>query len=86
MRWTVDEPEDLEVIRAVVDHFKGRSDFGWREVLSLAQKQPNLFSANAIFTRNEGSNMNEGQKLWRRAKGLFQGQHASFQAIGNVFA
>ena len=26
MRWTVDEPEDLQVIRAVVTHFEGRSD------------------------------------------------------------
>ena len=52
MRWTVDEPEDLQVIRAVVDHFDGRSDFSWEQVLELAQQQPQLFAANAIFQAN----------------------------------
>ena len=42
MRWTVDEPEDLEVIRGVVAHFGGRSDFSWEQVLDLAQQQPDL--------------------------------------------
>ena len=44
MRWTVDEPEDLQVVRGVVSHFAGRSDFSWQQVLELAQKQPQLFS------------------------------------------
>ena len=73
MRWTVDEPEDLQVIRAVVDHFDGRSDFSWEQVLELAQQQPQLFAANAIFARNEGGKMSEGQKLWRRAKRVIPG-------------
>ena len=67
MRWTVDEPEDLEVIRSVVARFDGRSDFSWHEVLQLYQQQPQLFVANARFARNEGSRMGQGQKLWRRA-------------------
>ena len=41
MRWTLDEPEDLQVIRDVVAHFGGRSDFSWKQVLELAQQQPN---------------------------------------------
>ena len=73
MRWTVDEPEDLQVIRAVVAHFEGRSDFSWQEVLELAQQQPQLFTANARFARNEGATMSEGQKLWRRAKRVIPG-------------
>ena len=73
MRWTVDEPEDLEVIRDVVGYFEGRSDFGWEEVLELTNLQPQLFSKNAKFTRNEGAMMGEGQKLWRRAKRVIPG-------------
>ena len=57
MRWTVDEPEDLQVIRGVVDHFGGISDFSWQQVLELAHQQPHLFAANAKFTRNEGAMM-----------------------------
>ena len=33
MRWTVDEPEDLQVSYRG-DHFGGRSDFSWHDVLS----------------------------------------------------
>ena len=73
MRWTVDEPEDLQVIRSVVDYFEGRSDFAWQQVLELAQRQPHLFSLNARFARNEGATMGEGQKLWRRAKRVIPG-------------
>ncbi len=73
LRWTVDEPEDLQVIRAVVDHFEGRSDFSWQQVLELQQRRPDLFAANARFARNEGAAMGEGQKLWRRAKRLIPG-------------
>ena len=63
MRWTVDEPEDLQVIRSVVDYYEGCSDFAWEQVLELAQQQPHLFSLNARFARNEGATMGEGQKL-----------------------
>lgn len=72
-RWTVDEPEDLQVIRSVVDYFEGRSDFKWQEVLKLQQQQPDIFAVNAKFSRNEGASMGEGQKLWRRAKRVIPG-------------
>ena len=32
-RWTVDEPEDLEVIRRVFQYFSPRRDFNWQEVI-----------------------------------------------------
>ena len=73
MRWTVDEPEDLTVARAVVAHFEGCSGFLWEQVIELAQQQPQLFAANAKFTRNEGAVMGDGQKLWRRAKRVIPG-------------
>ncbi len=73
LRWTVDEPEDLEVIRSIVDNFSGRSNFSWLQVLELNKQQPHLFKANTQFIRNEGAYMGEGQKLWRRAKRLIPG-------------
>jgi len=54
-RWTVDEPEDLEVIRGVFAHFFPKTDFRWTEVLALWRKQPELFSANRHLIRNEGA-------------------------------
>lgn len=72
-RWTVDEPEDFEVVRRVFEHFHPRTDFGWEEVLRLSQEQPEVFTANQHLTRNEGATMSEGQKLWKRAKKVIPG-------------
>lgn len=85
MRWTVDEPEDLQVIRAVVTHFEGRSDFSWQDVLELAQKQPQLFATNSKFSRNEGVMMGEGQKLWRRAKRVIPGGNMLLSKRAEMF-
>ena len=46
LRWTVDTPEDLDVIRAVYARFEGRDDFSWLDVLALQQREPDLFQAN----------------------------------------
>jgi len=46
-RWTIDTPEDLEAVRAIVRAFDGRDDFGWREVLELVQRRPELAQINA---------------------------------------
>ncbi|HEX2825380.1 MAG TPA: aminotransferase class III-fold pyridoxal phosphate-dependent enzyme [Burkholderiales bacterium] len=72
-RWTVDEPEDFEVVKNVFEHFQPRRDFGWLEVLALRNKQPELFMANQNFARNEGLQLGTGQKLWKRAKRLIPG-------------
>jgi len=47
LRWTVDEPEDLELIRRVFAHFGGRDDFSWLEVVALFELQPDLRAINA---------------------------------------
>ena len=73
LRWTVDESEDLEVIKKVIDNFNGKSDFSWEEVIELENKKPEIFKANKMFKRNEGSIISSGQKLWRRAKKIIPG-------------
>ena len=73
MRWTVDETEDLEVIRFVVDQFNGKSDFSWNDVLKLEKEFPEVFKINKKFIRNEGFNMSLGQKLYKRAKKVIPG-------------
>jgi spore coat polysaccharide biosynthesis protein SpsF len=45
MRWTVDVPEDLELVRRVYSHF-GESDFGWMEVVDLLLAKPELLELN----------------------------------------
>jgi spore coat polysaccharide biosynthesis protein SpsF len=47
LRWTVDTPEDLHLIRAIYAHFENRDDFGWREALELVDIHPELAEINA---------------------------------------
>jgi spore coat polysaccharide biosynthesis protein SpsF len=53
MRWTVDEPEDLEFMRAVYAEF-GSREFGMQDVLQLLADQPDLTRSNVGFERDEG--------------------------------
>ncbi len=46
-RWTVDTPEDLEFMRQVYNHFEGRDDFTWKQVLDLVHDEPKLAKINA---------------------------------------
>jgi spore coat polysaccharide biosynthesis protein SpsF len=47
LRWTVDTPADLELLRQIFAHFPGRDDFTWLEVLELFQREPELTQINA---------------------------------------
>jgi spore coat polysaccharide biosynthesis protein SpsF len=46
LRWTVDTPQDLELVRQIFAHFPGRQDFSWLEVLSLFEREPELAKIN----------------------------------------
>lgn len=46
MRWTLDTPEDLEMLKKVADHFVGKDDFSWLEVLDLIEKYPEIQEIN----------------------------------------
>lgn len=56
-RWTVDGPEDLEVIRHIFGHFAPHSTFAWKDVLALSKAEPAIFALNRGIARNAGSNM-----------------------------
>ncbi len=45
-RWTVDTPEDLELVRAIYARLKGHDDFRWRDVLDLLDREPALLELN----------------------------------------
>jgi glutamate-1-semialdehyde 2,1-aminomutase len=72
-RWTVDEPEDFEVVQKVYEYFHPRLDFSWVEILGLTRKHPEWFMSNLHLARNQGLELGTGQKLWKRAKRLIPG-------------
>jgi spore coat polysaccharide biosynthesis protein SpsF len=46
MRWTLDTPEDLLLLREVIKRLNGRNDFTWLQVLDLFQQDPALAMLN----------------------------------------
>lgn len=85
LRWTVDEPEDLEVIRFVFDHFAPDLHFDWEQVLMLQREQPECFAHNQQLTRNQGAAMGIGQKLWTRAKRVIPGGNMLLSKRAEMF-
>ena len=53
-RWTLDEAEDLELIRAVYKHFAPRTDFSMKEIYDYLNANPQIREINQKFVRNEG--------------------------------
>jgi spore coat polysaccharide biosynthesis protein SpsF len=46
-RWTLDTPEDLELLRTIYSRFDGRDDFSWEEVIHLMEREPGLAELNS---------------------------------------
>ena len=57
IRLTVDEPEDLLVVRSVVEYFADRPDFSVANLKDLYEQNNALFSPNEGFTRNSGHSL-----------------------------
>lgn len=47
MRWTVDTPQDLELVRTIFDRFAPQEDFAWMDVVRLFEREPSLKDMNA---------------------------------------
>jgi glutamate-1-semialdehyde 2,1-aminomutase len=72
-RWTVDEPEDLNVVRKIFQHFSPNIFFSWEQILDLKLLKPEIFNENQTILNNEGATMSSGQKLYKRAKRIIPG-------------
>lgn len=56
-RWTVDEPEDFELVQKIYEHFVeevGMEDFGYKDILKFLSEHPEIEAINKKFRRNEG--------------------------------
>jgi glutamate-1-semialdehyde 2,1-aminomutase len=84
-RWTVDEPEDYQVVKSIFEHFSPRIDFSWGEVLQLKCLQPDIFIENQHINRNEGAVIGTGQKLWKRAKRVIPGGNMLLSKRAEMF-
>ena len=86
LRWTVDEPKDLEFIREIIKLLgEKRNNFGWEDVIKLQIKHPHLSFINQKIERNQGSSLGEGQKLWKRAKQIIPGGNMLLSKRSEMF-
>jgi spore coat polysaccharide biosynthesis protein SpsF len=46
-RWTLDTPEDLQLIRKIYQRFGNQDTFGWREAVALMEREPELADLNS---------------------------------------
>ena len=54
IRLTVDQKEDLELIRHIYSMMSPKSNFGLNEILNLISTNPEILKINLKFKRNEG--------------------------------
>lgn len=53
-RWTVDQMEDLRLVRKVYDKMRPKVIFGFQNVLKIISENPKISQINAGIKRNEG--------------------------------
>ncbi|MBW0434105.1 aminotransferase class III-fold pyridoxal phosphate-dependent enzyme [Leptospira yasudae] len=85
LRLTVDERDDMEVVKRIFDHFHPDQNFDWKEVIKLYESNPSIFDSNKHLKRNEGSMMGTGQKLWKKAKTLIPGGNMLLSKRAEMF-
>lgn len=53
-RITVDNEEDLSLVKAIIEHFNGDLSVGWPEIKGFLNSHPDIRAMNAHIERNEG--------------------------------
>ena len=72
IRLTVDEEQDFILIKKIIKKLK-KKNITLQDIIKLNNEDPKLFQLNSNVKRNEGSLLNKGQKLWKRAKNIIPG-------------
>lgn len=62
LRWTLDTPEDLDLLRVVVERLGRRMDVSWLEVLDLFLREPDLAQINARVQHKSGQDVDARMK------------------------
>jgi len=84
LRFTLDYPEDLVVIKNLLNKVKSIYKFGIRDIDLISQKH-SFFKKNIHYKRNMGSKISDGQKLWSRAKSVIPGGTQLFSKNPDLF-
>jgi spore coat polysaccharide biosynthesis protein SpsF len=53
LRWTVDTPEDLQLLHMIIGHFGEQDDFNWLDVLETVEQHPEWTQFNATVAAKD---------------------------------
>jgi glutamate-1-semialdehyde 2,1-aminomutase len=85
LRLTLDEKQDFILIEKIIKNFKNNLYFTLDNILDFYKKNNKIFSINTNIKRNEGYNLNLGQKMWKRAKTVIPGGTMLFSKNPDLF-
>ena len=85
LRLTLDEKEDFILIQKIIKIFKNNFHFNLKNILDLYKKNKKFFAINSHIKRNEGYDLNLGQKMWKRAKNIIPGGTMLFSKNPDLF-
>jgi len=85
LRLTLDEKIDFHIIEKIIKSFKKNLYFNLRDIFKLYKENKNIFLINKYLVRNEGSNINKGQKMWKRANNIIPGGTMLFSKNPDLF-
>jgi glutamate-1-semialdehyde 2,1-aminomutase len=85
VRLTLDEKNDLVVLKNVFLEFNQSADFEFNDLINLYNTKPELFMENNSISRNEGAILGDGQKLWKRAKTIIPGGNMLLSKRSEMF-
>ena len=84
LRLTVDEKADIEFIKKIINAFKNKK-IDVRSVINFYKTNKSFFKYSLSINRNEGSNLQKGQKLWIKARNLIAGNNMLFSKKSELF-
>ncbi len=84
-RVTLDEEEDLNLIRKIFKNFRNNKKFTFKDVIKFLINNPHIASENQNLIRNEGSLISSGQKLWKKSKKIIPGGTMLFSKRPDLF-
>jgi len=84
-RLTLDEEVDLKLIKKIYENFSPNIHFGFKEIVKFAKNNKKLFKINSNIKLNEGSNLDKGPKLWKRANAIILGGNSLLSKNPNLF-
>ena len=84
IRLTIDENDDLLFLKKIIKKLN-KKKINFKEIIRLYKNNKSFFSNSLNASRNDGSVLQKGQKLWIKAKNIIAGNNMLFSKKSELF-